>query len=112
MGAGTEEDLKAIWGRVYFWNVFSNGGGLCFTKKDDGERGGWEGAPDMVFVKSGDEHHVWGVERQRKGLEDVTDMTEEEFHKEVADYGGYDSEYEFMNGGDEETDEGGEDVGP
>ena len=66
---------------------------------------GWEGAADMVFVKSCEQHLVWGVEGQRKGLEDVSNMTEEEFHKEVVNYGGYDSEYE----GNEETEGGGED---
>ena len=106
MGAGRKEDLKAIWAQVYYWNVYFNGQGLCFTKKDDGERGGWEGVGDMVFVKScDDQQHVWGVEGQSKGLEEVIDMTEEEFHKEVVNYGGYDSEYE----GNEETEGGGED---
>ena len=66
----------------------------------------------MVFVKSCDQHHVWGVEGQRKGLEEVIDMTEAEFHKEVYDYGSYDSEYEYERGDEETEEEGGEDLGP
>ena len=70
MASGAKEDLKAIWGRVSFWNVISSGWNILFVKEADGERAGWE-----------------GVEGEWKGLEDVISMTEEEWIEEAEKRG-------------------------
>ena len=77
MNAGKREDLKAIWEIVFNWAVgdeneeeervveFNRTGGL-----GGGTGGGWE-----------------GVEGDRRGLEAVIDMTDEEWLEELAKYG-------------------------
>ena len=71
MVAGAQEDLRAIWAKVAFWIVVSDGWRLEFSKCHDGERGGWE-----------------GVEGKRKGIEDVIHMSKEEWVEEAERNGG------------------------
>ena len=107
MTAGRKEDLKAIWENVFAWKVDNSK--LPFDDEDDRflefskilEEGGWE-----------------GVDGQRRGLEAVIDMTEEEWLEELSKYGktleedsevgNEDSEEENVDSGQEE----GEDPGP
>ena len=80
MASGATDDLKAIWGRVSFWNVVSSGWNILFVKEADGERGGWE-----------------GVEGEWKGLEDVIDMTKEEWIVEAEKRGYHHTDEESGN---------------
>ena len=69
--AGRKEDMKAIWFAIQEWMVYSGDEGvLRFDKEIVGDLGGWVG---FEGLKGG----------QRKGLDAVIDMTEEEFLKEV-----------------------------
>ena len=44
MAAGRREDMRAIWDKVWRWDVTSDFRLLfVFTKNYDGEKGGWEG---------------------------------------------------------------------
>ena len=95
MAAGAEEDLRAIWARVSYWNVVSVGWELFFSKEDDGERAGWE-----------------GVEGELKGIRDVISMTEEEWLVEAEKNGTQDSEDEESQSEESEAEEEGEYVGP
>ena len=69
--AGRKEDMKAVWFAIQEWMVYSGDEGvLRFDKEIVGDLGGWVG---FEGLKGG----------QRKGLDAVIDMTEEEFLKEV-----------------------------
>ena len=98
--AGTREDLRAIWDNVFHWSVQSDDRDDQFLEfAKDNERGGWE-----------------GVEGERRGLEAVIDMTEEEWLEELSKYGETreDSEEEDENSEEEDEmgQEEGEDPGP
>ena len=68
---GRKEDMKAIWFAMQEWMVYSGDEVvLMFDKEFVGDLGGWVG---FEGLKGG----------QRKGLDAVIDMTEEEFLKEV-----------------------------
>ena len=87
MMAGRTEDLKAIWDNVVIWRVYSDDGDLMFFKEE--EEGAWE-----------------GVEGHRRGLEALSDMTEEEWLEELREYGEIydDSEEEDGTGSEEGED--------
>ena len=99
--------MKAIWENVFAWKVDNSK--LPFDDEDDRflefskilEEGGWE-----------------GVDGQRRGLEAVIDMTEEEWLEELSKYGKTleeDSEVENEDSEEENVDSGqeeGEDPGP
>ena len=84
---GRKCDLKAIWDNVRNWDL--NG--------DDGDR-------FLEFWGSGGGVGWKGEEGQRRGIEDVIDMTEEEWLEELSKYG---EEYEDS----EEQDEMGQEEG-
>ena len=104
MPAARREDLRAIWGNISMWLVLAGPGGvlvgnvLVFDKHEVGEKGGWE-----------------GDEGGRKGLNDVTDMSEDEMLQEIAHV--EELEEEESSGEEEEEEEGSElsdegDLGP
>ena len=66
MALGDTEDLKAIWTKVSSWYLCSADGSLVFDKEVGTKRGSWK-----------------GVEGQRKGLDDVILMNEEEWLRKM-----------------------------
>ena len=95
MIAGGKEDLKAIWDNVGSWRVQSDDEEDQFLYFDkDMEGGGWE-----------------GVDGQRRGLEAVIDMTEEEWLEELSKYGHTQENSEEEDEDSEEEDEMGEEEG-
>ena len=74
MATGRVDDLRAIWNAIGEWNVYSgpdDDGPLCFAKWYLDEELGWEGGFE----------DVGGVDR--KGLNAVVDMSEEEWQEEL-----------------------------
>ena len=96
-----KEDMKAIWFAIQEWMVKSGDEVvLRFDKEIVGDLGGWVG---FEGLKGG----------QRKGLDAVIDMTEEEFLKEVRyveELDNYESstEEEEEEAGEEEEEEEGD----
>ena len=97
--AGRKEDMKAIWFAIQEEMVYSGDEGvLRFDKEFVGDLGGWMG---FEGLKGG----------QRKGLDAVIDMTEEEFLKEVRyveELDNYESSTEEEEEDEEEEEEAGE----
>ena len=93
--AGRKEDMKAVWFAIQEWMVYSGDEGvLRFDKEFVGDLGGWVG---FEGLKGG----------QRKGLDAVIDMTENEFMKEVRYVEELDN-YESSTEEEEEDEEEGE----
>ena len=109
MTGGRKEDLKAIWENVFAWKV--NHSELPFEDEDD---------RFLEFIKNleGGGCGWEGVNGQRRGLEAVINMTEEEWLEELSKYGktlANDSEEENEDSEEENEDSGqeeGEDPGP
>ena len=69
MHVGRRQDLRAIWGNISMWEVYSDVWSLGFDKNEVGEKDGWEG----------------GFDGGRRGLKDFIDMSEDEWLQEIVE---------------------------